>query len=181
MTETLLDSLVVRIGADVAGLEKGIAAADTLAATTEKAAQSMAGAFEGMARRGAISFDNLKASALSSLAEMAAGFLSSGLSSLLGGGSGSGFASIFLPGRAGGGSVTPRQPYVVGERGPELFVPEGSGRIDPHPARAATPRAEGPRITINVNGVREERDLRQSATQVAVAVNRAMARAQRGL
>tara|TARA_R110002153_G_scaffold90948_1_gene221762 strand:+ start:737 stop:2701 length:1965 start_codon:yes stop_codon:yes gene_type:complete len=30
---------------------------------------------------------------------------------------------------AGGGSVSPNQPYVVGERGPELFVPSSSGTV----------------------------------------------------
>jgi hypothetical protein len=32
-------------------------------------------------------------------------------------------------GLAGGGAVSPRMPHVVGERGPEIFVPEGAGRI----------------------------------------------------
>lgn len=35
-----------------------------------------------------------------------------------------------LFGRAGGGSVSAGTPYVVGERGPELFVPSSAGRID---------------------------------------------------
>jgi hypothetical protein len=34
-----------------------------------------------------------------------------------------------LSGRAGGGSVMARTPYMVGERGPELFIPNTSGRI----------------------------------------------------
>jgi len=36
------------------------------------------------------------------------------------------------PGRAMGGPVTGNKPYVVGERGPELFVPTGSGRVIPN-------------------------------------------------
>ncbi len=36
-----------------------------------------------------------------------------------------------LFGRAGGGSVSAATPYVVGERGPELFVPSSAGRIEP--------------------------------------------------
>lgn len=35
-----------------------------------------------------------------------------------------------LFGRASGGSVSPGQPYLVGERGPELFVPSSAGRVD---------------------------------------------------
>lgn len=213
MAETELDSLVVRIRADVKGLEQGIdratsqldgvgaaadravarsrslgdvgaEAGDSLGRAAEDAAETMAGAFERMARRGSLSFDSLKSAALSSLAEIAAGALNSGLEGLLGGpirGLGASIASIFLPGRAGGGSVAPRQPYMVGERGPELFVPESSGRIDPAPSGSMAHARGGARITVNVNGVRDEGALRKSATQVAVAVSRALNQAQRGL
>ncbi len=34
-----------------------------------------------------------------------------------------------IPGLAGGGSVSPNQPYMVGERGPELFVPSSAGTV----------------------------------------------------
>jgi hypothetical protein len=34
-----------------------------------------------------------------------------------------------LPGRAAGGPVTAGQPYIVGERGPEVFLPTSSGTI----------------------------------------------------
>ena len=37
-----------------------------------------------------------------------------------------------LPGKALGGSVTGNKPYMVGERGPELFVPGGNGTIIPN-------------------------------------------------
>jgi hypothetical protein len=37
-----------------------------------------------------------------------------------------------LAGRQGGGSVTGGRPYLVGERGPEIFVPSASGAIVPH-------------------------------------------------
>ena len=47
---------------------------------------------------------------------------------------GAGFAEGFslpslLPGRANGGPVSGNQPYIVGERGPELFVPGVSGSV----------------------------------------------------
>jgi TP901 family phage tail tape measure protein len=35
-----------------------------------------------------------------------------------------------LPGRANGGPVSAGHPYIVGERGPEFFVPASSGRIE---------------------------------------------------
>lgn len=37
-----------------------------------------------------------------------------------------------VPARAVGGSVDQNRPYVVGERGPELFVPRGNGTIIPN-------------------------------------------------
>jgi lambda family phage tail tape measure protein len=37
-----------------------------------------------------------------------------------------------LPGRANGGPVTAGQPYIVGERGPEVFLPAGNGMIVPN-------------------------------------------------
>ena len=39
------------------------------------------------------------------------------------------FASSFFSGRASGGSVQKGQPYMVGERGAELFIPNQSGQI----------------------------------------------------
>jgi lambda family phage tail tape measure protein len=37
-----------------------------------------------------------------------------------------------LPGRAAGGPVTAGQPYIVGEQGPEVFLPTSSGTIIPN-------------------------------------------------
>ena len=39
---------------------------------------------------------------------------------------------VQLPGRAAGGPVSGGSPYIVGERGPELFVPSASGAIVPN-------------------------------------------------
>jgi hypothetical protein len=52
-------------------------------------------------------------------------------------GKGIGGAAVNLPGRAMGGNVKVNQPYIVGERRPELFVPKVSGTILP---RVPTPR-----------------------------------------
>jgi len=41
---------------------------------------------------------------------------------------------LMFPGRALGGPVTGGSPYIVGERGPEVFVPSASGRIIPNGA-----------------------------------------------
>lgn len=44
--------------------------------------------------------------------------------------------SAVIPGRASGGPVSGGQPYIVGEQGPELFVPGVSGSIVPNGALA---------------------------------------------
>lgn len=49
-----------------------------------------------------------------------------------------------LPGRASGGPVTGGSPYMVGEKGPELFVPNQSGTIVPNQSVAGN-------TTVNVN------------------------------
>jgi hypothetical protein len=43
-----------------------------------------------------------------------------------------------LPPRADGGPVRAHQPYRVGERGPEVFVPEGRGQILPSSMQSAS-------------------------------------------
>lgn len=70
------------------------------------------------------------------------GFLTGegGLGGLLGGQAGSGGAlgsvvkSLFGGFRAGGGDVSGGQAYIVGEQGPELFLPNGGGSIVPNNA-----------------------------------------------
>jgi hypothetical protein len=52
-----------------------------------------------------------------------------------------------LPGRASGGPVRGGSPYLVGERGPELFVPGASGSIIPNHAMGG-----GAVYSITVNG-----------------------------
>jgi len=73
-----------------------------------------------------------------------------------------------LLGRANGGLVARQRPYLVGERGPELFTPSGSGRITP---TSRTPGGGG--TTINVTGAMLDPE------GVARAVDRAMRAAER--
>ncbi len=47
-------------------------------------------------------------------------------------GFGTGGNVIKIPGKASGGPVMANQPYIVGEKGPELFVPGGNGNIVPN-------------------------------------------------
>jgi hypothetical protein len=64
------------------------------------------------------------------------GGISGGVGSLFGGGNfltGPSTGSFGLPfGRAAGGPVIANQPYIVGERGPELVIPRSSGMVLNH-------------------------------------------------
>lgn len=63
------------------------------------------------------------------------------------------FVKSALPGRASGGPVTASMPYMVGEAGPELFVPRQSGSIIPNGALAGVGAGiGGPNIVINIAG-----------------------------
>jgi phage-related minor tail protein len=130
-------------------------------------------------RSGKFGFDDLKSTALSTLNEIAAATVRSGLSSLLGGGSGGGLVSLGsavigaltgLPGRATGGPVSPGRAYVVGERGPELFVPTSSGAV------SAAGGAREVRVSININAPAQTAPdvLARSSRQVARAVRAAL-------
>jgi hypothetical protein len=58
-----------------------------------------------------------------------------------------GAAGTFAAGRASGGPVKAGSPYVVGERGSELFVPMSAGSIIPHAAGGAGPAIDNSDIT----------------------------------
>jgi SLT domain-containing protein len=49
----------------------------------------------------------------------------------------SGLIYYELPKRAAGGPVSAGKPYLVGEDGPEVMVPDGSGRVLPHRQQVA--------------------------------------------
>jgi hypothetical protein len=61
-------------------------------------------------------------------------------------GFGTGGSVIRLPGKAMGGPVSKDSAYIVGERGPEVFVPNSSGSIIPN-------NRLGTQVTYNINAV----------------------------
>ncbi len=73
--------------------------------------------------------------------------------------------------RASGGPVGAGGAYLVGEQGPELFVPSQNGSIAPN-ARAS--------ITMNVQA-RDAASFVKSETQIAAMLSRALARGQRNM
>jgi hypothetical protein len=133
-------------------------------------------------RRGNLGFDDLKRSAMQALDQIAGHALQMGLDSLFGakgGGIGGILGSLVggalgLPGRATGGPVSPGRGYLVGERGPELFVPTSAGRVEP--GIAAPPRDVRVSIALNQpRGSSAPTALRRSSRQMASAVRRALA------
>lgn len=58
--------------------------------------------------------------------------------------------SAIPQGRAVGGPVTSNTPYIVGEQGPELFVPNGSGTIIPNGSGLSSSTTNQTTININV-------------------------------
>lgn len=102
-----------------------------------------------------------------------------------------GIASSFLGGlmgfgggKAGGGSVVSGTPYLVGEQGPELFVPGASGAIVPAAqTRAMMTQGSGRVVNITINvpvsapsGTITPQTRQQIATSTAQAMQAALAR-----
>jgi lambda family phage tail tape measure protein len=106
--------------------------------------QNLETALENFVQTGKLSFSDLARSIISDLikiqlrAQATAIFKGSGLGDLLGGFFGGGGSSpafgstAFWGGRAEGGDVSSSNSYMVGERGPELFVPKTSGTVIPN-------------------------------------------------
>jgi hypothetical protein len=66
------------------------------------------------------------------VAEMAAAELFGALGGLKGAGGVLGAIGNFFTPKADGGPVSSGMPYMVGERGPELFIPNANGSIVPN-------------------------------------------------
>ncbi|MEM9881175.1 MAG: phage tail tape measure C-terminal domain-containing protein, partial [Pseudomonadota bacterium] len=63
-----------------------------------------------------------------------------------------GVGGLFGGARAMGGPVEMGKAYLVGEKGPELFVPGQSGTIIPNSTMpSAAPRAQGNAVNINID------------------------------
>ncbi len=81
-----------------------------------------------------------------------------------------GIADLFGA-RAFGGPVGAGQPYLVGERGPELFVPQTAGRINPDIGGTVS-------IVMNITA-NDAASFQASQTQIAASMIDAARRAQR--
>ena len=179
-----VETLVVRVRADTQGLGRDVEAMRAslegpLASGAERAGLRIEQGLMRAVRTGKFGFEDLKRLALSTLDQIAASSLRSALGS--GGSSGDGLVGLGanlltsvlgLPGRATGGPVAPGRAYMVGERGPEMFVPTTSGQVIAHGGGGRDVR-----VSIAVNGrsgESEPRLLARSARQVARAVRGAL-------
>ena len=198
------DDLLVAVRADTRGFAQDIAAMrqdfdTTLVSGFETAGKLLETSLTGALRNGKLEFEDLKRVALSALDQIAARALNAGLDSIMGGGNpaagiggmgggaGGGLAQMAglfsqligsflgLPGRATGGLVGPDRPYLVGERGPEVFVPTSAGHIEPNHALGGQPREV--RVAINITappGTSAPVALQRSSRQVASALRRVL-------
>jgi hypothetical protein len=180
-----LDRVLVEVRADSDAFARDVAdmraaLEGTLGAGAVAAGRGIEGALARAARSGKLEFEDLARAAARALGEIAATALSMGSS---GGGAGAGlFAGLAgsllgLPGRATGGPVSPGRAYVVGERGPELFVPTSSGRVEASGGRS------GPVIHVNVNmgsaaGTAGSELMARTGSQIAHSLRRALFRAE---
>lgn len=178
-----IETLVVRVRADREGFARDVDAMrgdleGPLASGAERAGRRIEQGLLRAVRTGQFGFEDLKRIALQTLDEIAASALHSALGGI-GGGAGGGLIALAagalgLPGRATGGPVTPGRAYVVGERGPEVFVPTASGRVLPNQGGGG----RDVRVSISVQGRGEGQDgarlLARSARQVARAVRGAL-------
>jgi len=145
MDETI-ETLMIGVRADTASFAQDTATMqaslqNSLGQGADKVGSLIESSLAKAVTSGKLGFADLEKSVLAVFGTIAAQTVSDGLSSLLTGMAGGGGlatlgssligALIGSPGRATGGPVSPGRPYMVGEQGPEVFVPGAAGSIAP--------------------------------------------------
>jgi|JI6StandDraft_1071083.scaffolds.fasta_scaffold01497_3 hypothetical protein len=186
-----VDSLLIEVRANTQGFAADVAAMrgtfdSQLVDGFSRAGDALERGLMTAIRKGSLGFEDLRKIALNLIDQIASQALNNLFSQIGIGGSGGGSGSnlfqslgnmigslLGLPGRATGGPVAPGRGYVVGERGPELFVPTSAGRIETG--------MSGPGRDVRVNitiaapqGTSAPQALQRSSRQVASAVRRAL-------
>lgn len=183
-----IERLLVSVRADTGAFARDIAEMKgqlegPLADGLERAGRVLESALIRAVRTGKLGFEDLKRTALAAMAEIAATAIRAGIQSATGGGKGGLAAAagqvlaavLGAPGRATGGPVSPGRAYRVGERGPELFVPTASGRVETGHGGVREIRMS---IAVSAPAGEAPRALAQSSRQVARAVRQALLRAE---
>jgi hypothetical protein len=189
-----VDSLTIEVRANTQAFASDVAAMrstfdGTLVDGFARAGDVLERGLLGALRKGSIGFEDLRRIAMSVIDQIASRSLNSLFNSIgLSGGNGAGggntgnlagsigsFLSSLLgsPGRATGGPVSPGRGYMVGEHGPELFMPSSAGRIEAGPGG----RARDVKVSIQITapaGTSAPQALQRSSRQVASAVRRAL-------
>ncbi len=187
-------SLMIDVRANTQGFEQDLATMRGSFDNTLVAGFTQAGAVldTGLAtalQRGSLGFASLRSTALGALSDVAAQANNSlysavsadgGLASSVGMSSLVGLSTLMstvlgLPGRATGGPVSPGQPYLVGENGPEMFVPTSAGAVAPNGGAGGGGRDVNVAISITApTPSSTPQSLQRSGRQVASAVRRAL-------
>lgn len=191
-----VETLLIDVRASTQGFRQDIEAMrgtfdGTLVDGFARAGNVLERGLTGAIRRGSLGFDDLKRIGLNVINDIAAQAAQNLFSSIGGGAGTAGGAGglldlsglvgsiLGLPGRATGGDVAPGRGYLVGERGPELFVPTSAGRVETLAGgRSAHGGARDVRVSINLAsppGTSAPQALQRSSRQVASAVRRALA------
>ena len=182
-----IEELVLRVRTDTSAFSRDVAQMrgeleGPLAAGAGRAGRAIESALSRAITTGKFGFDDLKRVALSALSEIAAAALRSVLSPGAQGGAGNGLGSLLTnllsgiggaPGRATGGPVSAGRAYWVGERGPELFLPPGAGRIEANGGSSGGRNVQVA-ITITTPSPGDPQLLQKSSRQVARAVRAAI-------
>lgn len=181
-----IERLVISVRADTGAFARDVSAMrgeleGPLVQGAGRAGRMIEGALARAISSGKFGFDDLKRVALSAMSEIA----SASLRALFNpggpvGGIGSGILSgisnlvaglVGAPGRSTGGPVSAGRAYLVGERGPELFVPGSGGRIE-----NSLPRARDVRVSIALTSpqAQDPQVLQRSSRQLAKAIRNAV-------
>jgi hypothetical protein len=180
-----IERLVVSVRADTAGFARDVASMrgqleGPLVAGAGRAGRMIDNALARAINSGKLGFDDLKKVALAAMEQIAQASLRGLFQAPGGGGAGTsllnGLSSVIAslvgsPGRASGGPVNAGRGYVVGERGPELFVPSSGGRIEQMGGGGRDVRVA---IAIQSPTPSDPQVLRQSSRQVARAIRSAL-------
>ena len=191
-------SLMIDVRANTQGFEQDLATMRGSFDNTLVAGFSQAGAVldSGLAtalQRGSLGFASLRSTALGALGDVAAQANNSlysavsadgGLASSVGMSGLVGLSTLMstvlgLPGRATGGPVSPGQPYLVGENGPEMFVPTSAGSVAPNGGAGGAMGGGGRDVNVAISITAPTpsstpQSLQRSGRQVASAVRRAL-------
>jgi lambda family phage tail tape measure protein len=107
---------------------------------------NMGSAIDNFVETGKFKFSDFSRSVINDLIKIQ---LKADITSVLG--AGLKFLGFNIPGRAAGGPVSGNNPYIVGENGPELFIPRTSGNIVPNGGMAMA--GGGTSVIYNINAV----------------------------